>query len=157
MKKYDPTVGRIVDEETPFGQANKSNQSNKIQRQTDRLMPTDSFGSPQPIEPERITRETIIEAQQTRLVLDKKTFDTLVGVIPEVSQREYWLSHSSATTVTNFLGGQEGHHLYILGNGNTELTHGTNIFTSTGANKTLAADKMYHFICHDDKWYEVCE
>lgn len=152
--RYDPTLGKIVGDDGNPKFGNKQEKNNPVLKMPDGL---DSLSSPQPIEVERITHERVVEARTTRLVLDVHTFDTLSGVIPDVSQREYWLSHSAAETVTNFLNGQEGQHLYILGNGNTELTHGTSIFTSTGANKTLAADKMYHFICHDDKWYEVSE
>ena len=109
----------------------------------------------QRVRPERITHKQIIESPQLKLVLDEKEYDTLISTTPNVLNREYWLSHASAITVTDFLKGQEGQHLFILGNGNTTLTHGTNIFTSTGANKVLAANKMYHLVYHLAKWYEV--
>lgn len=129
----------------------------QIDKQIEKL---ESLGSQQ-IDPDenlgirRIKYERVIEASTTRLVLDRILYDTLVSTTPDVLNRQYFLSHASATTVTNFLNGQDGQHLYILGNGNTTLTHGTNIFTTTGANKVLAANLMYHLVCHDSKWYEI--
>ena len=105
--------------------------------------------------PERISHTRIIDATTIRNFLDTKTYDILNGTTPNVANLEYFLSHLSSVTVTNFKNGQEGQHLYILGNGNTTVTHGTNIFTSTSANKLLLANRMYHFIFHSAKWYEV--
>lgn len=105
--------------------------------------------------PERIKRERIIEAPTTRAVLDRKLFDTLTTTTPDILNREYWLSHATATTVTNFVNGQDGQHLYILGNGNTTLTHGTNIFLSGGVTRLLVANKICHLVCYDNIWYEV--
>lgn len=104
---------------------------------------------------EEIWHERVINAETVINVLDKRSFDTLVSTTPRVTNKEQWLSHAASTTVTDFLGGKDGQHLYILGNGNTTLTHGTNIFTNTGANKVLAANRMYHLIHYNGKWYEV--
>lgn len=59
-----------------------------------------------------------------------------------------------ATTVTNFIGGQEGQELKILGDGYTTLQHGTNIFTNTAANKLLATNKVYTFTKFSSGWVE---
>lgn len=63
-------------------------------------------------------------------------------------------ANTTATTVTNFTGGQEGQELKILGDGYTTLQHGTNIFTNTGANKLLSANKVYTFTKFPSGWIE---
>jgi hypothetical protein len=64
------------------------------------------------------------------------------------------LTHASATTVTDFLGGFSGKTVRFLGNANVTIQHGTNIFTNTGANKVLAAQKVYTFTRYNGVWYE---
>jgi hypothetical protein len=89
-------------------------------------------------------------------VLPKKVVDTLSALaIPLVRNVEIYRSPSSAVNVTNFKGGAEGQDLYILGNGNVTLVNGATIKTSTGANKVLAANKIYHLKYIDAIWYEV--
>lgn len=62
--------------------------------------------------------------------------------------------NTSGVTVTNFLGGHEGQTIKCKGDGQTTITNGTNIFTSTGANKLLAANKVYTFTMFSNLWYE---
>ncbi len=104
--------------------------------------------------PERVTNKIIVESPSTPLVLESQFISRLVGVTPNVKNIQYAYSHVGATTVTNFLHGQDGQELAILGNGNTTITHGTNIFTNTGANKVLATNKVYVFYFFGTKWYE---
>ena len=104
-----------------------------------------------------IFREEVLFLNQTTFnLLPKKFVGTLtVSATPIVSSVEIWKSPSSGVTVTNFLGGAEGQNLYILGNGNLTVSHNATIKTSTGANKVLAANKIYHFKLIDAIWYEV--
>lgn len=87
---------------------------------------------------------------QTPKVLRNKLF----GGFPTVTNQSLFLSHDAASIITDFQGGAEGQVLTILGNGNTTITHGTNIFTNTGADKVLAADLVYRFTFINGKWYE---
>lgn len=57
-------------------------------------------------------------------------------------------------TITNFLKGQEGQYLRILGDGNTTIADNAFIRTNTGANKLLAADIVYRFSLIEGIWYE---
>lgn len=99
--------------------------------------------------------EDIVFEGEVRFNRDAVRFiDVLVGTTPTIKYTVYYKSHASAVTVTNFLGGSEGKEVVILGNGNTTITHGTNIFTSTGANKVLLANKIYRFTYIEGKWYE---
>lgn len=74
---------------------------------------------------------------------------------PKVDNCEIWKSPSAPLAITDFLNGADGQDLFILGNGNLTITHGTQIKTSTGANKVLAANKIYHYKRIDHVWYEV--
>lgn len=96
----------------------------------------------------------VVNAPVTFNVLPNVFSDTLVSTTPTVLNLTLFKSHTGATTVTDFLGGAVGQTISILGNGNTTITHGTNIFTNTGANKVLAANIMYRFTFFEGKWYE---
>lgn len=59
-----------------------------------------------------------------------------------------------ATTLTDFPGGSEGQPLVVLGDGFTTITHGTKIFTNTGGNKLMVANRIYVFYSFFNLWYE---
>lgn len=108
--------------------------------------------------PERVSNERIIEAPETRLVLDKR----MVGKFPvgattvSVLNVEYWIAQNTgAVTITNFTNGQEGQHLYIQGDGNTTLQQGATIETIAGANLLLANNKAYHFVRLSNVWRQI--
>ena len=95
--------------------------------------------------PVRITSEQHFEAPRTDLVLPKR----FVGRMPKkattvsVKDVEHWMTQNTeAVTITDFTNGQEGQDLYILGDGFTTLTHGTNIFLIGTANLLLAVNKL---------------
>jgi len=60
----------------------------------------------------------------------------------------------AATSITNFLFGQDGQEIKILGDGSTTITHGTFIKTNTAANKLLVVDKVYTFTLFSVVWIE---
>jgi len=64
------------------------------------------------------------------------------------------LQNTVAVTVTNLTGGQEGQEVKICGDGFTTIQNGTNLFTNTGANKLLAANKVYTFTKFSSGWIE---
>lgn len=107
---------------------------------------------------DRITEEQRIETPQVHLKLDKKFIGSLKksSTTPDVENVEDWNAINTApVTVTNFLNGQDGQHLYILGDGNTTLQHGTKIFLRSGANLLLDSAKLYHLQYRSGKWYQV--
>lgn len=64
--------------------------------------------------------------------------------------------HSSPTTITDFLGGYSGKTIRLLAfNTNVTVANNATIGTNTGANKTLAASKIYSFTHYSGKWYEA--
>jgi len=110
---------------------------------------TGSVTQPSQIQPEHIRHERFIEATETRTVLDKRLVAHLKksSTTPDVKNVEYWhAKNTGAISITKFLNGQEGQHLYILGDSQTTLVHGTGIDTIAGANLLMLTDKMYHFI-----------
>jgi len=89
--------------------------------------------------------------------LPKKWFSKFrsLDVTPDVSNVEYWQANNTiATTITDFLKGQDVQALHILGDGFTTIQHGTKIKTNTGANKLLAANKVYTFYRFNSLWVE---
>lgn len=91
-------------------------------------------------------REVHFEDMVSRNVLEKRNIHRLLEATPNVLNREFFeCANSSPITVTDFLNGSPGQRLYILGDGNTTIEHGTFIFTSTGLDKLLAQFKVYCF------------
>lgn len=62
--------------------------------------------------------------------------------------------YSSATTITDFTGGVMGQEIKLLGDADVTIDDGALIKTNTGADKTLAANKIYRFTRWNDVWYE---
>lgn len=74
---------------------------------------------------------------------------------PSVSNVTGFLAGASTPiTITNFLKGSDWQTISILGDGNTTISNNANIKTNTGANKLLAANKIYRFTCISNVWYE---
>lgn len=76
---------------------------------------------------------------------------TLTGATPSLFaqnqfQENFEMGNTSATLVTNFRDGLFGQHLLVRGDGFSTLQHGTNIFTTTGANKLMASGVYYQFV-----------
>ncbi len=77
------------------------------------------------------------------------------GTTPSVSNIQLGkLLNTTPTSVTNFLGGMEGQHLFLVGDGNTTFVHGTFIATTTGADKLTTANTVYLFILDGNVWRE---
>lgn len=74
-------------------------------------------------------------------------------VTPSVLNAKVWKSTGNAV-VTDFDNGMEGQEISILGNGTITVSHNANIKTNTGANKVLAANRLYRFVLIDGVWYE---
>lgn len=67
-----------------------------------------------------------------------------------------WLN-PSVMTITNFDDGVPGQTIYVVNqsNNNVSVQNGTNIFTSTGADKALRQNRVYAFHNFLGKWYEI--
>jgi hypothetical protein len=57
-------------------------------------------------------------------------------------------------TVTNFVGGQEGQYIIVVGDGQTTLQNSPNIFTTSGANLLLSNGRVYAFVRTAGVWRE---
>lgn len=64
-------------------------------------------------------------------------------------------NNSVAVTVTDFLDGQDGQQITILGDGKTTLQHNTNINTITGNDYLLAVNTTYLFTYYDGVWIQL--
>lgn len=75
---------------------------------------------------------------------------------PNVSNSQVMKAGGTVVSITNFLGGADGQTIRIKGDGATTIVHGTYIKTNTGANKLLAANRLYTFTYFDDDlvWIE---
>jgi hypothetical protein len=62
--------------------------------------------------------------------------------------------NSGATTLTSIKGISDYVTYRILGDGNTTIPNNTLIKTNTGANKLLAANKIYRFTSYQNVLYE---
>jgi hypothetical protein len=109
----------------------------------------------QPTLPSRTIGEEIIESPKTHNVLDKEFVANMRTATPSVKNlRIFKGSNTGPVTVTQFKDGQEGQIIKILGDGQMTITNGANIKTNTGANKLLAANKVYTFTRISNVWYE---
>lgn len=83
--------------------------------------------------------------------------DSIVPLIttPSVANRTVFeCINTSPTTITNFLNGSKFQPLKILGDGFTTIANNATIKTNTGANKLLAANKVYNFTLFGSTWIE---
>lgn len=88
-------------------------------------------------------------------VLPQEGDDELANsTTPSVENLKVWKGSGNVVTVTDFLNGADNQTISVLGDGTTTISHNANIKTNTGANKLLAADKVYRFTFIDDVWYE---
>ncbi|PIQ16432.1 MAG: hypothetical protein COW67_03020 [Flavobacteriales bacterium CG18_big_fil_WC_8_21_14_2_50_32_9] len=110
------------------------------------------------IVPKRHVNEQIFEAPITFLTLPKRFVGKLAksDTTPKVRNVEHWVTKNTVpVTVTDFLDGQEGQSLKIVGDGMTTLQHTPNIFTKGGANLLLAANTLYILEFIQGKWYQA--
>lgn len=110
----------------------------------------------QAVLPQRITHEQVFESPATFLVLPKEFVGSFKTATPGVlNVTRFRCTNTAPTNVTNILNGQEGQQILLLGDGNSTLVHGTNIFNQSGANELLASNKAYHYVRLNGKWYQV--
>jgi hypothetical protein len=90
------------------------------------------------------------------LQLPETPISPAIGDAPSVlNVTKIELRNSSPTLVTNFRNGQEGQTIFLIGDGNSTLEHGTNIFTNSSGNKLLLAGSIYIFTLVEAKWREA--
>lgn len=104
-----------------------------------------------------IRNETIFEAPTTFNVLPRvkhQKFEA-TDTTPSVLNNKHWIANNTgAVTVTQFDDGAEAQEIAILGEGQTTVANNANIKTNTGANKLLAANKVYRFTRFNSIWVE---
>ena len=108
--------------------------------------------------PFRVEDEVRFDAAPAFAALDKRSFSTIqkAAVTPSVKNCEFWQAQNTgAVTITNFIDGQPGQRLYILGDGQTTLQHGTKMFMQGGADLLLAASRMYLLVYLNSAWYQI--
>jgi hypothetical protein len=69
--------------------------------------------------------------------------------------RNWFAQNVGAFNVTNFTTGRGGQRISVIGDGFTTVVNGATIKTTTGANKLLAANRVYDFILSNGVWIEV--
>lgn len=74
-------------------------------------------------------------------------------VTPSVANVRVWKCGGAVVTITDLDDASDG-FLAILGDGATTISHNANIKTNTGANKLLAANRIYLFVHIDGIFYE---
>lgn len=100
--------------------------------------------------------DKIITEKETRLLLERRVIARFPSgnATPSVRNQEYWESPVGATTITDFVDGQDCQSLFILGNGNLTVSHNANIQTNALGDKVLAANIVYTFTMFHGVWYE---
>lgn len=109
----------------------------------------------------RVINEQVVEVPQRKLALDVKNVVTLRNTAtPNVENLEVLRGSGAVVTITNFLKGQNGQTIRILGDGTTTVDHNATIKRVSGAAGLLAADRMYTFTYLENLaspggvWYE---
>lgn len=102
--------------------------------------------------------EVIQQAPTTKLVSDREfvTIFRSADATPSVlNLTKFIASNTGAQNVTYFDDGFDGQEISILGDGNTTLIHdAAKLLLNTGANKLLAANKVYRLTRYNGKWIE---
>lgn len=65
------------------------------------------------------------------------------------------LSSIAPVNITNFVDGQEGQTIFVVGDGNSTLVHGTSIFTNSENDKLLNNGSVYIFTRVNGEWRET--
>lgn len=80
-----------------------------------------------------------------------KTGDTTPTVL---NLERIKFQNTSPVTVTNFDNGREGQYIVVVGDGQTIIQHGTNIFNTAGVDITLANGRVYAYVRVQGVWRE---
>jgi hypothetical protein len=109
--------------------------------------------------PQRDVAPSVIEGQQYDQALSLKLVGNLTknDTTPDVNNNEHWIANNTApVSVTDFDGGQDGHHIYILGDGFTTTVHNANIINVAGVNLLLDSGVIFHYVNVHGVWYQIC-
>jgi hypothetical protein len=105
--------------------------------------------------PEYVRHEKVIETPQRIHALPIVDIGKMKGATPSVSNLTIFKgSNTGPVTVTQFMNGQEGQVISILGDGNMTIANGALIKTNNGINKLLLINKIYRFTRISNVWYE---
>lgn len=85
---------------------------------------------------------------------DQNISESVANTTPTVSNLDLLVfKNIGALSITNFLGGNNGQLLLVIGDGQTTVNNNANILTSTVANKLLGLH-LYIFVLYKGIWYE---
>jgi len=107
-----------------------------------------------------VARETVAAAPRFPAAIDSQLFEFFDGssTTPDVANIQYVVFQNTAPgfTVTNFLNGQDGQHLYVMGDGNVILD-GVSEGTLFKINPTRSISQVLftHLLFKDEVWREV--
>ena len=105
----------------------------------------------------RFLGEVIFEGPITFVVLPRQKTGTFAAAdaTPSVLNIEKWMAgNTGANNITFFDDGLDGQTIRVLGDGFTTVVNSATLVTNTGANKLLAANKVYVFTYLSGVWYE---
>ena len=107
--------------------------------------------------PVRQTSPVIKEAPDTNLVLPTSFVGTLTpgSGTPNVNNVNYWIAGNQSVVITNFLQGQPGQSIFILGDGASTVANNANISTRSGMNTLLSKGLVYHFVLFGTTWSQT--
>lgn len=90
------------------------------------------------------------------IVLPSPNADKSKGdvVLAALNKNFIALLNTVPVTVTNITGGSGGRPITLLGDGFTTIKNNAILHLNTGADKLLAANKIYTFTNYSDQWFE---
>lgn len=103
-----------------------------------------------------ISQQQQIEAPQSQLVLPYQFTGISIGKVePSVLNiTRLKFQNAAPITVTNFLNGQEGQNIIVLGDGQTSIDATATVIPLFGVGHILDVNMIYKFILFDGIWYE---
>lgn len=107
--------------------------------------------------PQRDVAPQIGEAQSYDQALKLRPIGKLrkLDTTPDVYNNEHWQTQNTVpVTITDFDNGQDGHHLYVLGDGQTTVAHNANIRNVAGVALLLAVGQAYEWVNINGVWYQ---
>lgn len=111
------------------------------------------------LKPTQVQHEENVEAPAERAVLD---FDNVLtfragDATPSVKSLRKFRTAGTSVTITDFDDGQQGHVIYVLGDGDTTVAHNANIRRTRGISEILKSEIVYSFIHIDGVWHEIVD
>lgn len=101
--------------------------------------------------------EILFQARVIFNILPEKKIDQIIpaSTTPNIYNLErFTTSNTGVVNITNFLNGQPGQTIKILGDGFSTLVFGTNLKTNTGVDKLMLVNRVYTLTFFNNVWVE---